>query len=64
VPEIARLPASLIHQPWSATPLELVGAGVELGKTYPEPIIDHRAGRERALAAYAKVRARKNVASL
>jgi deoxyribodipyrimidine photo-lyase len=27
-----------------------------LGSTYPEPIIDHRKGRERALAAYAKVR--------
>jgi len=30
---------------------------VELGTTYPGPIIDHRAGRERALKAYAKVRA-------
>ena len=50
------LPDGLIHQPWSAAPLELAGAGVELGKTYPEPIIDHKAGRERALAAYAKVR--------
>jgi deoxyribodipyrimidine photo-lyase len=29
---------------------------LELGKTYPEPIVDHRKGRERALAAYAKVR--------
>jgi deoxyribodipyrimidine photo-lyase len=63
VPEIARLPAGLIHQPWSAAPLELAGAGVELGKTYPEPIIDHRAGRERALAAYAKVRAHESVTS-
>ena len=51
------LPASLIHQPWTATPLELAGADISLGKTYPEPIIDHKAGRERALAAYAKVRA-------
>ena len=51
------LPASLIHQPWNATPLELASAGVELGRTYPQPIVDHRAGRERALAAYAKVRA-------
>jgi deoxyribodipyrimidine photo-lyase len=29
---------------------------VELGKTYPLPIIDHKDGRARALAAYAKVR--------
>jgi deoxyribodipyrimidine photo-lyase len=44
-------PASLIHKPWSAAPLELKGAGVDLGKTYPEPIIDYRIGRERALKA-------------
>jgi len=46
----------LIHQPWSASPLELASAGVELGKTYTRPIIDHSDGRARALAAYAKVR--------
>jgi deoxyribodipyrimidine photo-lyase len=57
VPELARLPNKLIHQPWTATPLELASAGVTLGKTYPEPIIDHKAGRARALAAYAQVRA-------
>jgi deoxyribodipyrimidine photo-lyase len=56
VPELSGLPDGLIHQPWSAAPLELASAGVELGKTYPRPIIDHRAGRERALAAYARVR--------
>jgi deoxyribodipyrimidine photo-lyase len=55
-PELAELPAKLIHQPWTATPLELASAGVTLGKTCPEPIIDHEAGRERALAACAGVR--------
>jgi deoxyribodipyrimidine photo-lyase len=48
VPELAALPAGLIHQPWTAAPLELKGAGIDLGKTYPAPIIDHRIGRERA----------------
>ena len=58
VPELARLPAALIHQPWSATALELENAGVELGNTYPKPIVDHKAGRERALQAYATIRAK------
>jgi deoxyribodipyrimidine photo-lyase len=57
VPELAGLPKAAVHQPWSATPLELADAGVKLGESYPQPIIDHRLGRERALAAYAKVRA-------
>jgi len=50
------LPIGVIHQPWSATPSELASSGVKLGTTYPEPIIDHRKGRERALAAYATIR--------
>jgi deoxyribodipyrimidine photo-lyase len=56
VPELARLPNKMIHQPWEATPLELASAGIEIGKTYPPPIIDHKAGRERALKAYAAIR--------
>jgi deoxyribodipyrimidine photo-lyase len=50
------LPAGLIHQPWSATPLERKGAEVELGKSYPAPIVDHRQARERALRAHATLR--------
>lgn len=56
VPELAHLPAKLIHKPWTATPIELASAGVRLGQTYPEPIVDHGLARQRALAAYAKTR--------
>jgi deoxyribodipyrimidine photo-lyase len=56
VSEIAKLPDRLIHKPWTATPPELADAGITLGKTYPQPIVDHKAGRERALAAYAKTK--------
>ncbi|MGA7809808.1 cryptochrome/photolyase family protein, partial [Bradyrhizobium sp.] len=57
VPELAALPAPLIHRPWTASPLELAAASITLGTTYPAPIIDHKVGRERALAAYARLRA-------
>ncbi|MET4328932.1 deoxyribodipyrimidine photolyase [Bradyrhizobium sp. i1.15.2] len=50
------VPTKLIHQPWQAMPIELASAGVTLGKSYPQPIVDHAKGRERALAAYAKIR--------
>lgn len=56
IPELAQLPPSLIHRPWEASPIELASAGVTLGRTYPTPLVDHKAARARALAAYAKTR--------
>ena len=53
IPELARLPAPLIHRPWTATPAELASAGVRLGADYPPPIIDHAQARARALEALA-----------
>jgi deoxyribodipyrimidine photo-lyase len=55
VPELADLGAKHLHQPWEASDSELREAGVELGVTYPKPIIEHSFGRERALEALASL---------
>jgi deoxyribodipyrimidine photo-lyase len=56
-PELARLPAEWIHQPWAAPAAVLERAGVQLGKNYPQPIISHAIAREVALEAYAQIKA-------
>jgi deoxyribodipyrimidine photo-lyase len=56
VPELARLEAPDIHAPWRASSATLARAGVTLGKTYPNPIVDHSFARARALTAFAKMR--------
>ena len=58
VPEVGGLPAELAQAPWEARPLELAAAGVVLGETYPERVVDHGEARLRALAAYETVQAR------
>lgn len=56
VPELAGLPNAFIHHPWEAPEPVLSEAGVELGKSYPRPIVDHKQARDRALAAYNAIR--------
>lgn len=56
VPELAKLPADAIHAPFDAPPMTLGAAGVSLGETYPAPIVDHKAARGRALAAFERVK--------
>ena len=52
VPEIARLSNEHLQAPWEAPKEALAAAGIELGKTYPMPMVDHGKARERALKAY------------
>ncbi|MEZ5668136.1 MAG: deoxyribodipyrimidine photo-lyase [Alphaproteobacteria bacterium] len=56
LPELARLPAPLIHRPWTASALELGDAGIRLGADYPRPMVDHGAARAAALAAFAEIK--------
>ncbi|MBN8873340.1 MAG: deoxyribodipyrimidine photo-lyase [Rhodospirillales bacterium] len=53
VPELARLDTRFIHAPWDAPASVLAEAGITLGRSYPHPIVDLMAGRDRALAAFA-----------
>jgi deoxyribodipyrimidine photo-lyase len=56
VPELARLPDSLIHQPWTAPPAILSSCGIVLGRTYPRPLVDHAFARKRALDTHARLK--------
>lgn len=56
VPELAKLPRRWIHQPCNAPKNILALAGVDLGKTYPEPIVSHISAREAALSAFRRIR--------
>lgn len=56
IPELTNLPAQYRHAPWTASESVLHKAGVELGKTYPQPIVDHDQARLLALDAFRKIR--------
>jgi deoxyribodipyrimidine photo-lyase len=56
VPELADLPDKWIHKPWEAPASELRSAGIRLGRDYPEPLVDLKATRLRALDAWGEVK--------
>lgn len=59
-PELAKLPDKFLHSPWEAPTAILKNAGVELGQTYPHPMVEHKAGRQRALDAYDVLKERRS----
>ncbi len=55
VPELERLHPRYVHRPFAAPATTLAEAGIELGTTYPKPIVDHALARDRALAAFRQI---------
>ncbi|MDJ0919218.1 MAG: deoxyribodipyrimidine photo-lyase [Woeseiaceae bacterium] len=52
VPELENMPSKFIHEPWTAPEAMQQECGVIIGRDYPEPIVEHKAARQRALDAY------------
>ena len=57
LPAVAKLPSKLIHAPWLISPIELAAAGIEIGRNYPAPIVQHDEARLKTLERYAVVKA-------
>lgn len=56
LPQLARLDNKTIHVPWLAPAETLRRAGIELGRNYPAPIVQHDEARLKTLARYAAVK--------
>ena len=56
IPELKNLNGKFLYAPWEAQESVLQTAGIELGKNYPKPIVDLKLSREKALAAFEKLR--------
>jgi deoxyribodipyrimidine photo-lyase len=56
LPELKNMPNEYLFNPWEAPKDVLENAKVNLGIDYPYPIIDIKLSREKALAAYEKIK--------
>jgi len=56
VPEIAGLPNKFLAQPWAAPEGVLNDHGLKPGRDYPQPAVDLKATRERALDRYKTIK--------
>ena len=61
LPQLAGLSDKDIHAPWLTKPLALQAAGIELGKHYPLPVVDHAHARAKTLLRYSVVSKKKTV---
>ncbi len=56
LPELARCTNAQIHTPWLMGSAEQDAAGVNIGRDYPLPLVDHAVQRQRALALFGRVK--------
>ena len=56
VPEIAGLPDNYLQKPWEAPAEVLAAAKINLGRTYPHPILDLGETRQSALQAFSAIK--------
>ncbi len=56
VPELKDMPVKYLHTPWLLPNPIQQAISFYPGKTYPLPVVDHKAAREKALATYQLIR--------
>ena len=59
LPQLAALPDAALHAPWAARPVDLAAAGIEIGRNWPAPLVQHDAARARTLERYSVVKANR-----
>jgi deoxyribodipyrimidine photo-lyase len=56
LPQLAELDEREIHAPWLAEPMLLAAKGVQLGRDYPWPVVEHDSARQRTLTRFEAIR--------
>jgi deoxyribodipyrimidine photo-lyase len=64
LPELVRVPAAWIHQPWLMSSAQQLQYGVVIGKHYPAPLRDHTQAAREAKAKLTNWRASPEMAAL
>ncbi len=57
LPELARVPAEFIHEPWRMPPMEQLRSDCLIGKDYPRPLVDHAAQKDEMVRRFKMIKA-------
>jgi deoxyribodipyrimidine photo-lyase len=57
LPELKNIPDKYIHAPWTLPPIDAAAKDFQIGRDYPQPIVEHSVQRDKALAMFKAVRA-------